>query len=145
MTVTQNTQLRRVWQDTTDNLFWHLIRAGVFDTIHAMATVFERIRKRELPAKVFYEDDDVMVIADHRPQDTVHLLIIPHDVYPDFYRTPPEVMSKLLTTARMIADRLQIAGNFRLVINNGYRQEIDHIHIHFLSSRGAEHLTWLDR
>jgi histidine triad (HIT) family protein len=109
-----------------------------------MATVFERIRKRELPARIFFEDDKVMVIADHSPKDPVHLLIIPHEVYPDFYRTPPEVMSMLMDTARMVADRLGIAGHFRLVINNGYRQEIDHIHVHFLSNRGADRLTWLE-
>ncbi len=116
----------------------------MFYTFGTMATIFEQIRQRKKPARIFYEDDQVMVIADHSPKDRVHLLIIPHEVYPDFYHTPPDVLNTLLSTARMIADRLGIADHFRLVINNGYRQEIDHIHVHFLSNRGADRLTWVE-
>ena len=58
-----------------------------------MATVFTRIVRRELPAKIFYETDEIIVIADHRPQWPVHLLIITKEEYPDFQRTPPEALA----------------------------------------------------
>jgi diadenosine tetraphosphate (Ap4A) HIT family hydrolase len=47
-------------------------------------------------------------------------------------------------TARMIAEKLGVTGWFRLIINNGYCQEVDHVHFHFLSTRGAENLTWIE-
>lgn len=108
-----------------------------------MPSVFTRIINRELPARILHETDEVIVIADHRPKDRVHLLIIPKVEHPDFYRTPPEVMAMLNRTAREVAEMLDIADHFRLVVNNGYGQEVDHVHLHFLSNRGAEKLRWM--
>jgi len=109
-----------------------------------MPTVFTRIISRELPAKIFYEDDKVIVIADHRPQAAVHLLIIPKAETKDFYETPPETLAMMNRTARMIAERLGVTDWFRLIINNGYCQEVDHVHFHFMSTRGAENLKWIE-
>ena len=109
-----------------------------------MASVFTRIINRELPARIFHEDDEVIVIADHRPQAPVHLLIIPKAVTKNFYETSDETLSMLSRKAKMIAEKLGITGHFRLIINNGYCQEVDHIHFHFLSNRGAENLKWIE-
>jgi histidine triad (HIT) family protein len=109
-----------------------------------MPSVFTRIINRQLPAKIFYEDDEVIVISDHRPQAPVHLLLIPKRESRDFYQTPPETLDMLNRTAKMIADKLGIANHFRIVINNGYGQEIDHVHYHFLSNRGADKLKYLE-
>jgi len=106
-------------------------------------SVFERIIARELPAKIFYEDDEVIVIADHRPKDEVHLLLIPKTVTKNFYETPPEILAMLDRTAKMVADMLGLNNHFRIVINNGYGQEVDHLHYHFLSNRGKERLRWI--
>lgn len=108
-----------------------------------MASVFTHIINRELPAKIFYETDKVIVIADHRPRDTTHLLIIPKLVYTNFFETPREVLSILDDTAKIIARKLGLEDHFRLVINNGYGQEVDHIHYHFMSNRKSDKLVFL--
>ncbi|MBU8932579.1 MAG: HIT domain-containing protein [candidate division Zixibacteria bacterium] len=109
-----------------------------------MATIFERIIRREIPAKIFHEDDEVIVIADHHPRAQVHLLIIPKTVTHNFYETDAVVLSMLNTKVKMIADKLGLSDHFRVIINNGYCQEIDHLHYHFLSDRGADRLSWLE-
>lgn len=108
-----------------------------------MPSVFTRIISRELPAKIFYETEQVIVIADHRPIDTVHLLIIPKDEHRDFFQTPAEILGILNDTARIVARKLGIEDHFRLIINNGYCQEIDHVHYHFISDRGRERLKYI--
>ncbi|HUV30358.1 MAG TPA: HIT family protein [Acidobacteriota bacterium] len=108
-----------------------------------MPSVFTRIINRELPARIFHETDRVIVIADHRPRDAIHLLIIPKEEHRNFIETPPEVLQLLNDTAKFVASKLGLEEHFRLVINNGYGQEIDHVHYHFMSDAGREKLTFL--
>ncbi|MCK4301623.1 MAG: HIT family protein [candidate division Zixibacteria bacterium] len=109
-----------------------------------MPSVFTQIIARKLPASIFYEDDEVIVIADYRPQAPVHLLIIPKQEYRNFYETPPDVLEMMNRTAKMIAEKLGITGYFKLLIHNGFGQEIDHVHFHFISNRGAENLRFIE-
>jgi histidine triad (HIT) family protein len=101
-----------------------------------MASVFTRIRNREIPSRIFYETDQVMVIADHRPKDRVHLLVIPKEEHRNFYHAPPEILAEMNQTVKIVVEKLGIS--------NGYGQEVDHIHYHILSDRGADKLTWLE-
>lgn len=107
-----------------------------------MASVFTRIINRQLPADIFYETDQVIVIADHRPRKPVHLLIIAKQEHPNFQETPTEVLSLLCETAKLVAEKLGIPDHYQLGVNNGYGQEIDHIHLHFMSNRGVDKLVY---
>ena len=109
-----------------------------------MASVFSRIVNRQLPAKILYEDDHVIVIQDHRPKAPVHLLIIPKKETRNFYETPPETLSMLNVYVKKLAEMLGIEDHFRVVINNGFGQEIDHIHYHFLSDQGRDRLKFIE-
>ncbi len=108
-----------------------------------MPTIFVQIINRELPARIFHETDEVIVIADHRPQAPVHLLIIAKSEYKNFYETPPEALAMMNRTAKFIAEKLGISDHFQILINNGLRQEIPHVHFHFMSDRGADKLTFV--
>ena len=108
-----------------------------------MPSLFTRIINRELPADIFFEDDKIIVIADHRPQAPVHLLIIPKKESRNFYETDPETLSLMDRTVKNIAEMLGISDHFQIRVNNGLGQEIDHIHYHFLSNRGREKLKFL--
>ena len=108
-----------------------------------MATVFEKIINRDIPAKIFHEDDDCIVIADHHPKDAVHLLIIPKKVTDTFYNTPPELLDMLNRKAKMVAEKLGLEDHFRIIVNNGYGQEIFHLHYHFLSNRGSDRVKYI--
>jgi histidine triad (HIT) family protein len=107
-----------------------------------MSSIFTRIVNRELPAKVFLEDDNVIVIEDIRPRLPVHLLIIPKTETTNFYETSLETLTMLNEYVKKIAAMLEIGDHFQLVINNGLGQEIDHLHFHFLSDRGADKLQF---
>ncbi len=108
-----------------------------------MESVFTRIIKREIPAKIFHEDDEVIVIADHRPKAPVHLLIIPKVVTKNFYESSTEILEMLNKKTKLVSEKLGISNHFRIIINNGYCQEIDHLHYHFISNRGADQLSWI--
>ena len=107
-----------------------------------MPSIFTRIIDRDLPAKIFYETGKAIVIADHRPRRPVHLLIIAKEEHKNFQETPFDVLNMLFDTAKLVADKLGIPDHYQLLINNGLGQEIDHIHIHFMSDRGAEKLVF---
>lgn len=109
-----------------------------------MASLFTRIINREIPSKIFHETDDVIVIADINPKDKVHLLIIPKREYKNFSETPADVLALLNQTAKDVADKLGILDHFKLLTNIGYGQEIDHVHFHLLSNRGAEKLLFIN-
>lgn len=110
-----------------------------------MDNIFLRIINRELPAKIFYETDEVIVFADHRPKRPVHLLIVPKQPYPTFQETPPNVLALLCETAKRVAEKLGIPDHYQLAVNNGLGQEVFHIHFHFMSNRGQEKLVFLDQ
>ena len=109
-----------------------------------MSSLFTRIINREIPSRIFHETAEVIVIADINPKDSVHLLIIPKKEYPNFQQTPPDVLLMLNETAKIVTEKLGIADHYQLVTNNGYGQEIDHIHYHLLSNRGADKLSFLE-
>ena len=108
-----------------------------------MPSIFTKIINRELPAKIFYETGDVIVIQDIRPKAPVHLLIIPKAETKNFYEAPSETLALLDETAKEVARRLGITDHFRIQVNNGFGQEVDHVHYHFLSDRGADKLKFL--
>lgn len=99
--------------------------------------------RREMPARIFYETDQVIVIADHHPKAPVHLLIITKEEYPDFQNTPSQALLTCLETAKTIAEKLGLSDHYQLAINNGLGQEVPHFHIHFLSNRGMDKLAYL--
>jgi histidine triad (HIT) family protein len=109
-----------------------------------MPSVFTKIINRELPAKVFHETDNVIVIADHRPRMPVHLLIIHKTEFPTFQETPTKVLGLLCDVAKDVAEKLGIPNHYQLHVNNGYGQEGDHIHLHFMSNRGLGRLQYIE-
>ncbi|UCG63255.1 MAG: HIT family protein [Candidatus Zixiibacteriota bacterium] len=108
-----------------------------------MPSIFTRIINRELPARIFYETDEVIVIADHRPRAPVHLLIIPKREYKNFFEAPADILNLLNETVKIVAEKLRLRDHFRVIINNGLGQEIDHIHYHFMSDRGTDLLDYI--
>jgi histidine triad (HIT) family protein len=107
--------------------------------------LFCRIARGEIPAKVAYQDDDVVAFHDIDPKAPVHVLIIPREHIAsinelDAAHVP--AIGKLYVVARDLARELGVAeGGYRLVINTGADagQSVAHIHLHLL---GGRHLKW---
>ena len=109
--------------------------------------VFCRIGRKEVPADIVWEDDDIVAFRDLHPQAPVHVLVIPRrhlssvvDLGPD----DGELAAKLLNAAVQVAGRAGLAGQkagFRLVTNTGpdAGQSVEHLHWHVL---GGRRLQW---
>ena len=101
-----------------------------------MSCVFCEIAAGREPARVFYQDDNVIVFHDRFPRAPIHLLICPKKHYPDFLGAPPEIHSLLADTVNKVSEMLGDEGKeFRLMINNGsgWGQIVFHLHYHFLA------------
>lgn len=107
-------------------------------------TLFQKIIDREIPAKLEYEDDQCIALHDIQPQAPVHLLIIPKKLIARISAatTADEpVLGHLLHVAAQLAQKLNLAAGFRLVINNGPHasESVPHLHVHLLAGR---QMTW---
>jgi histidine triad (HIT) family protein len=104
-------------------------------------TLFEKIVAREIPAKVVFEDDEVLAFHDVNPQAPVHVLVIPKRVIPRIAEAQPSdasLLGRLLLTARQVAAGLGLSeSGYRLVINSGRNggETVPHLHVHVLGGR----------
>ena len=103
--------------------------------------LFCRIIDRQAPAKIVYEDEQVVAIEDIHPQAPVHLLVLPRKHLASLHEVSAEdepVLGRLLTVAAKLARgrRLDVKG-YRTVINTGALagQSVFHIHVHVLGGR----------
>lgn len=108
-------------------------------------TLFEKIAAREIPAKIVYEDDQVLALQDIKPAAPVHVLIIPKKPIPRIAEAKSEdqlVLGHLLLKAAQVADQLGLKqSGYRLVLNNGPAagESVPHLHCHIL---GGRDLAW---
>ena len=102
-------------------------------------SVFSRIIAGEIPAKVEYEDDKVIVIHDIHPKAPTHLLFILKEEIPNiegFSEHQFAGMNALFQAIQKVA-AAQKLKDYRLVINNGpgAGQSVFHFHCHFLARK----------
>ena len=105
-----------------------------------MTTIFSKIIKREIPAKIVYEDDLCLAFHDVNPQAPTHVLLIPKKEIPRLVDAGPDdqaLLGHLMLTANKIAQQLGVGDAFRLAINNGADagQSVFHLHLHILAGR----------
>ena len=107
-----------------------------------MASLFTKIINREIPAEIVYEDEHCVAFKDINPQAPVHVLIVPRQEIAGMSSLPEHGDHEhLLNAAKKIAERSELDGGYRLVINQGLDagQTVDHLHIHLL---GGRKLSW---
>ncbi|XP_037045371.1 histidine triad nucleotide-binding protein 1-like [Bradysia coprophila] len=102
-------------------------------------TIFEKIIRKEIPAKIIYEDDICLAFNDISPQAPVHFLLIPKiriDSLSESKETDAQLLGHLMYTAGQLGKSLCPDG-FRLVINNGKDgcQSVYHLHLHILGGK----------
>jgi histidine triad (HIT) family protein len=109
-----------------------------------MTTIFGKIIRREIPARIVYEDDQCLAFHDVNPQSPTHVLLIPKREIArlvDATADDAALLGHLVVTAGKIARDLGVGDAFRLVVNNGADagQSVFHIHMHIL---GGRHFSW---
>lgn len=102
-------------------------------------TIFHKILRKEIPATVEYEDDDVLVFRDIHPKAATHLLFIPKTFVAsvaDVTKETEHLPGMLLLKAKQFAKEKGIDG-YRLQFNVGAGggQEVFYLHLHFLSDK----------
>ncbi len=87
-----------------------------------------------MPTKFIYEDEDVMVFPDIHPAKPVHLLIIPKKHITELLTVDePVLFQKLFSVAQKMIQREGLKDKgYRLTINGGGAQIVNHLHIHLL-------------
>ncbi|MFC1657538.1 histidine triad nucleotide-binding protein [Candidatus Moduliflexota bacterium] len=107
--------------------------------------IFCRILDGSTPARIVYQDEQVIAIQDIAPQAPHHYLIIPRTHIPtllDLGEAPPELTSAAFAAARTITSRMGFAdAGFRVVVNcnRDGGQTVRHLHFHLL---GGRQLSW---
>jgi histidine triad (HIT) family protein len=107
-------------------------------------TIFEKIVAREIPAKIIWEDDEVIAFHDVDPQAPVHILIVPKKRIARLAEAgdaDKALLGKLLLVARDMAAKFKLSNGYRVVINNGpdAGESVPHLHVHVLGERA---LAW---
>jgi len=102
-----------------------------------MNCLFCLIAKKEVPAKVIYEDESAMAFLDIHPRVVGHAVVIPKDHSETILdldeRSYGPIMKALVITEQKILKALAPDG-FTIGINQkrAAGQEIDHLHIHLI-------------
>lgn len=104
-------------------------------------TLFGKIIRREIPADIVYEDDEVLAFRDVNPQAPVHVLFIPKQAIAtlnDARDADATLIGKLVLAAMHWAKQQRFADDgYRCVINcnRGGGQTVFHLHLHLLAGR----------
>ncbi|MCX7736126.1 MAG: histidine triad nucleotide-binding protein [Candidatus Kapabacteria bacterium] len=104
-------------------------------------SIFTKIIKREIPADIVFEDDDIIAINDINPQAPVHILIIPKKeiaTLNDLNENDANLIGKIILVAKNLANQKGIAEDgYRLLVNcnKNAGQTVFHIHFHLLGGR----------
>jgi histidine triad (HIT) family protein len=110
-------------------------------------SIFLKIIRREVPATIEFEDDEIIAIRDINPQAPVHILVIPKKFIPtvnDISEEDAPLIGKMVLVAQRIAREQGIAERgYRLVMNVNHDggQVVYHIHLHLLGGTKLGHLA----
>ena len=105
--------------------------------------IFCKIISKQIPAKVEFENDSIVVIQDINPQAPVHLLIIPKQhiaEIADINEGHRALLGDLIFRAKELARERKLEEGYRLVFNNGVKagQSVFHVHLHLLAGRAMK-------
>jgi len=106
--------------------------------------LFCKIVKKEIPAKIVFENDSLIAFEDISPQAPTHILIIPKEHFASLIEIPEDkkgILAELLLAARQIAQKKGLTTGYRIVLNTGEEsgQAVFHIHFHLL---GGRQMAW---
>ncbi|WCL48117.1 histidine triad nucleotide-binding protein [Leptospira sp. GIMC2001] len=107
--------------------------------------IFCKIINKEIPAKIEYEDDEILGFYDISPQAPVHLVFIPKKHIESIATATEEdfqIIGRLLFQIANTAKKLGLdQSGYRIVNNMGKDggQTVFHLHFHLLGKRS---LLW---
>lgn len=95
--------------------------------------VFCGIAAGKIPAKLVYQDEQIVVFPDIKPKANLHLLIVSNKHETDLLGAPEETVRAIFEEiARLVKENDLINRGYRLVVNGGLAKAIPHLHIHVM-------------
>lgn len=107
-------------------------------------TIFSKIIRKEIPAKIIYEDDQCLAFHDVSPQAPVHVLVIPKKPIESLAQldaSDAQLLGHIWLIIPTLAAQLGLSENgYRVVVNCGSDggQSVDHLHFHILGGRSLK-------
>ncbi|XP_036687278.1 histidine triad nucleotide-binding protein 1-like [Balaenoptera musculus] len=107
-------------------------------------TIFRKILRKEIPAKIIYEDDQCLAFHDISPQAPTHFLVIPKRHISQISAAEDDdesLLGYLMIVGKKCAADLGLKKGYRMVVNEGSdgRQSVYHVHLHVL---GGWQMNW---
>ena len=102
--------------------------------------VFCLIIRKQAPASIIYEDEQVAAFLSNRPVNWGHTLVVPKKHYENIYEISEEEAAYLFKIVKRVADAVKAATGtegIRIVQNNGEAagQVVFHLHVHIIPMR----------
>jgi len=99
--------------------------------------IFCKSVRKDIPAKVLYEDDHTLALLDAFPLVEGHTLVIPKAHYEHLQAMPAEAAAALFVAVQRVNSAVQAgmkAAAMTLGLNNGKvaGQAVPHVHMHLL-------------
>lgn len=98
--------------------------------------IFCKIAKKEIPAKVVYEDKEHIAFLDIRPYTKGHTLLIPKKHYRNFLELPENEVKELFLCSQKLGKKLKAALGSQLVFLSVMGEEVPHTHVHLIPYYG---------
>ena len=100
--------------------------------------IFCKIINEEIPTKFVHKDSDIFVFHDINPKAPTHLLIVPREHIKTFLDLEDKhswLLTKMIKVVQRLVRDKKLEKSFRVLINGGTHQIVDHLHFHLLSEQ----------
>ena len=99
---------------------------------------FCKIINGEIETKFVYKDDEILVFHDINPEAPIHLLIVPRQhikSFLDLNSNHFSLLTKMIKVVQRLVKEKKLEGSYRVLINGGAHQIVDHLHFHLLGDQ----------
>ncbi len=101
--------------------------------------IFCKVVKKEIPAKIEYEDDDIIAFDDIHPLADLHILIVPKEhigSLRELNQAQAGILDRIYQVVnQLVEEKNLIEDHYRVVVNGGKSQVIPHLHFHLLGGK----------
>ena len=109
-----------------------------------MGCVFCKIAKKEIPSKIIYEDEKIVVFKDLNPIAPIHFLAVPKNHISsanEITADNSQIVAHIFEVIAKENNNWGLGGGYRIINNCGELggQTVGHIHFHIL---GGKELAW---
>ena len=99
--------------------------------------IFCKIIRKESPAKIVFEDDDILALLPKEKVSKGHTLLIPKKHFENIFDIDTIILEKLITVSKTLSERLSKESNatgINLLHASGKdaQQSVAHFHLHII-------------